>query len=156
MKNKILLTASVIITVLFSSVFFVSFANADLASEIMTQGDAFAGQEGANFGESRDVREVVALVIKSLLGITGTLFLGYFIYAGYMWMTAAGDVGKIDTAKSTMRNAILGVILTLSAYGILNLVVYIVGTSEREYDALEAGREPYYSSGQQEATPFSR
>jgi hypothetical protein len=154
MKNKILLTT--LIAIIFSSFFFVSFAQADLASEILTQGDAFAGDQGANFGESRDVREVVGLVIKSLLGITGTLFLGYFIYAGYMWMTAAGDSGKIDTAKSTMRNAILGVVLTLSAYGILNLVVYMVGTSGREYDALEEGREPYYSQGQQTDTPFSR
>jgi hypothetical protein len=151
MKKFIFLIA----IVLFTSIFFVSSASADLASEILIQNESFAGQEGANFGESRDVREVVGVVIKSLLGIVGTLFMGYFIYAGYLWMTAAGNADQLDKAKSTMRNAVLGVFLTLSAYGILNLVVYIMNTADREYDPSEAGRTPYHNPSEQ-TTPFSR
>jgi hypothetical protein len=40
------------------------------------------------------------------------------LYAGYNWMTAAGDEQKVEKAKDTITRAIIGIIITVSAYAI--------------------------------------
>ena len=97
-----------------------------LSSLINEQNSAFSGEKGADLGETKDPREIVALVIKSLLGLVGTLFLGYTIFAGYMIMTSGGDEEKIKKGKDTLKTAVIGVLITLSAYAITLIVARIV------------------------------
>ena len=47
----------------------------------------------------------------------------YIIYAGWMWMTAAGNDEKITKAKATIRSGIIGLVVAMSAYIITALVV---------------------------------
>ncbi|PIR42021.1 MAG: hypothetical protein COV30_00695 [Candidatus Yanofskybacteria bacterium CG10_big_fil_rev_8_21_14_0_10_37_15] len=55
----------------------------------------------------------------SLLGVA--IFVSFF-YAGFLWLTAAGNTAKTGEAKKRMTNAIFGAILLLSAYLILNTI----------------------------------
>ena len=45
------------------------------------------------------------------------------MFAGYLWMTAGGDSGKVDKAKSYMLNAVIGIIIILAAYIITEFVI---------------------------------
>ena len=45
------------------------------------------------------------------------------IYAGYNWMTAAGDETKLTQAKNTIRRSIIGVVIIVGAYAIYNFVL---------------------------------
>ncbi len=40
-----------------------------------------------------------------------------------MWMTSAGNDTMIAKAKATLTNAIIGLVITLSAYGLVRFVV---------------------------------
>ena len=40
-------------------------------------------------------------------------------YAGFLWLTAAGNTAKVTEAKSRITNAVFGAIILLSAYLIL-------------------------------------
>lgn len=42
--------------------------------------------------------------------------------AGFMWLTAGGNVNQIGTAKSYIAGAIMGAVLMLGSYTILNLI----------------------------------
>ncbi len=61
-------------------------------------------------------------IIGAALALSGTIFLAFMIYAGLIWMTAAGEPDKVKKAKSIMINSITGVLLIGLAYAILNFV----------------------------------
>lgn len=64
------------------------------------------------------VGNVVSLGIKAFLSILGILFIILVILGGYYWMTAGGDETKMAKAKDTLKKAIIGLIIIISAYAI--------------------------------------
>ena len=70
-----------------------------------------------------DFPTVVGSVIKVLLGVLGIIFLILIIFAGVKWMTAHGEKDDITKATDTIRQAIIGLAITLAAYAITDFVV---------------------------------
>ncbi|MBI2443942.1 MAG: hypothetical protein HYV42_01710 [Candidatus Magasanikbacteria bacterium] len=94
-------------------------AQAQLASEeIGKQLEAAAGPSGAALGEPIDPRVTVVFIIRVLLSLTATVLVALNLYAGFMWMTAAGNEERVTSAKTIIRNATIGLIIVLSAYSI--------------------------------------
>jgi len=72
-----------------------------------------------NIGFSqKDPREIVANIIKILLGFLGTIAVVLIIYAGFLWMTAAGKPDNTKKAKDIMSAAVTGLVIILISYGI--------------------------------------
>lgn len=65
----------------------------------------------------------VGEIISIFLGFLGVIFLILMIYAGFNWMTAGGDEEQITKARSTIRAAIIGLLIVVSAYA---LSVFII------------------------------
>jgi hypothetical protein len=65
---------------------------------------------------------IVGTVVSVLFSILGIIFVFLMLYAGYNWLTAAGDNAKVDKAKSTIWRAIIGLIITVGSYAIWNLI----------------------------------
>lgn len=90
--------------------------------------DLFGGKKGDIEGElglngDKDPRVLAAEVIAILLGFLGIVAVVLIIVAGFKWMTAGGDKGKIDEAKSLMQNAVIGLVIILSAWALSNFVI---------------------------------
>lgn len=79
---------------------------------------------GLQGGGPQGLNDMVALVITTILGLVGTIFFILVIYAGVIWMTAQGDEERITKAKSIITAAVIGMVVTLSAYAI----TYFVGS----------------------------
>lgn len=94
--------------------------NPDASAEMSWQGDVFAFHAG--FDETATVGEIVAAVIKGFLGLLGIIFIVLMIYAGYLWMTAAGNEEDIKKAKDLIKAAIIGLIIIVAAYSITHFV----------------------------------
>lgn len=92
-----------------------------LSADIQRQSEAFSGKNGANL-TSRDPRVFVGEIIKVLLTFTGTIFVCYTVYGGFLIMTAAGNDDRITKARSIITQGTIGVAITLSAYSIAFLV----------------------------------
>lgn len=78
-----------------------------------------------NFNQDTDgnsVNVIVGQVISVFFGLLATIFIILMVYAGYNWMTAADNEKKIGTAQTTIRAAIIGLIITLAAY----IITYFV------------------------------
>lgn len=90
---------------------------------------------GGNAGYSAEVTEntlpnTVGNIIKALLSLLGIIFMSYIVYAGYLWMTAAGNDEKITKAKHIIRDGIIGLIVILSAAGIYYFIAeFLIDTS---------------------------
>lgn len=68
-------------------------------------------------GNADTPNEVVANVIKSVLGIVGGITLLIFIYGGFLLLTSAGNETRVKTAKETLMWATLGLIVIFGSYG---------------------------------------
>lgn len=55
----------------------------------------------------------------------GILLLGYLLYGAFLWITSAGEAEKIEKARGTITQAIIGIILLVVG---LSLFLLIGGT----------------------------
>ncbi len=86
--------------------------------DITKQVSSAAGPQGAGYGYPTDPRTIVSLIIRALLGLVGTVLFVYILYAGYIWMTAAGNSEQVEKAQAIIKNGVIGLIVVLSAYTI--------------------------------------
>ena len=75
-----------------------------------------------NDGEGK-LKETVSHVLTAIFGIMGIISAVVIIIAGIMYMTSAGDPGKVATAKKAILYAIIGLIVALSAFAITNFIL---------------------------------
>jgi len=58
-------------------------------------------------------------ITKAIAGLVGGIATIMFIIAGIYFLTSAGDPGRLDTAKSCLKYAIIGTVIALSATAIV-------------------------------------
>jgi hypothetical protein len=83
---------------------------------------------GMSFGQqiglsNTDPRIMAANVIRIVLGFLGIIAVGLIIYAGWLYMTAGGEADKIEQAKKMLINAAIGLVIILSAFGIVTFII---------------------------------
>lgn len=120
--KKILFTASILLYI-FCFSFILTSKAAFLDDGVIANMQENTGvvQTTAGYGDTT-LGEVVATVIKGFLGLLGIIFIVLIILSGYNWMTAAGDEEKIKKATSTIRSAIIGLLIIIAAYAITYFV----------------------------------
>lgn len=72
---------------------------------------------------TRDIREVIFLIINILLGFLGVVAVLIVMYGGFVWMTSAGDPNKIDRAKQIMVNGAIGLIIIFASYSLAAFII---------------------------------
>lgn len=96
--------------------------------EINKQAGALSASAGFDPSTgSNSISETVATLIKTFLGFLGIIFIVLVVWAGYNWMTAAGNEEKVSKATTTLYRAVIGLIITLSAYAITYFVFRTLG-----------------------------
>ena len=65
----------------------------------------------------------VAGIINASLSVLGALLVGLLVYGGYKWMIARGDSDKVTDAKDTITNAVIGLVIVLTAFAVSRFVL---------------------------------
>lgn len=136
-KFYYLIFATVAVCALIAPVRALAAVNTDITNQMQAAGSA-SGQT------SRDPRYVVADIIKVALSLIGTIFVGLTIYAGYLWMTSAGNSDQADKAKTLLYQAVIGLVIVLSAYAITIFVVnFALGNYQKGFFESNADWPPF-------------
>lgn len=61
-------------------------------------------------------------VIEAGLMLIGYASVAFIIVGGFRYMTATGQPDKIKAAKDTIRNAVIGLVVAMSAVAIVNVI----------------------------------
>ena len=72
---------------------------------------------------TEDIPTLAGTIIKTLLGLTGSIALLMFIWGGLLWLTSAGNSEKIKKGKETLVWAAIGLAFIFSSYIIANFVI---------------------------------
>ncbi len=81
----------------------------------------------AGVNGSTDLPTIIGNILNIVFGIMGVLLLGYFLYAGYLWMTAGGNQEQVEKARNYMKNAVIGLVIALSSFAIANFIINWLG-----------------------------
>jgi hypothetical protein len=72
---------------------------------------------------AKDIGQILRLVIGWMLFIAGAIAVIYLIWAGYQYITAAGDPEKATKAKNAIIHAVIGIVVIVLSYVILVTVM---------------------------------
>lgn len=61
-------------------------------------------------------------IVEDILQITGYIAVGFVIYGGFLFMTSGGSPERAAAGRKTITNALIGVVIALSAVLLVNLV----------------------------------
>lgn len=94
---------------------------------------------------TRDPRRIIAAGINVLLGFAGVVAICFIIYGGWIWMNAKGNEAQVEKAKKLLKNAVIGLLIILSAFA---LSIYITRVLLGITDSTSAGVETGCQTGQ--------
>ncbi len=63
-----------------------------------------------------DIRVIIVNIIQVILGFLAVIFFGLVIYAGFQYMTAAGNDDQTKKAISQITNATIGLLIILVSW----------------------------------------
>ena len=75
-----------------------------------------------------DLMETVQTIITVVLGVLGIVAVVVIILGGVQYVTSSGDPGKVKKAKDTIMYGIIGLLVALLAYAIVNFVLSSVSS----------------------------
>ncbi len=56
----------------------------------------------------------------------------FLLRGGFSWITSGGDRGKLESARSTILAAVIGLIIVSASYAILTIVIQLIGFNSLE------------------------
>ena len=66
---------------------------------------------------------LIKTVVNVLLWAVGILSVIMIIFSGFRYITSAGDASKTGSAQSTLTYSVVGLIVAIMAYAIVNMVI---------------------------------
>ena len=74
--------------------------------------------------ESDDtLMSTIATIINVALGVLGIVAVIVIIYGGFTYVTSSGDAAKLTKARNTIIYSVIGLIVSLLAFAIVNFVL---------------------------------
>jgi hypothetical protein len=98
--------------------------------------DAYSKGSAVGTGALANAELFISNIIGFLTFIGGIFFLIYFFLGTLNWITAGGDKGKVEKARTHITNGALGVIVMVAAYAMVGLIGSMLGL-----DILNVGTE---------------
>ena len=87
--------------------------------------DPSSGISPNNFATGKmpeTIGKIAGNVLQDLFFAVGVLAVGFGIYAGFLMITAQGDVGQTERAKKTLTRSIIGLVIAILATTIVAVI----------------------------------
>lgn len=78
-------------------------------------------------GENTSLRQYILNVLNFALTFLGLIAVAFIVYAGFLYVTAGGDDGNTEKAKKIILYAVIGILVILAAFAIVNTVIQNAG-----------------------------
>jgi hypothetical protein len=75
-------------------------------------------------------QQLIVAVIQLMLIFAGIVAVLFVIIGGYFYVTSGGNAEQAEKGRNTMVNAIIGIIVVILSYVIINVIVNLVGSGQ--------------------------
>lgn len=76
----------------------------------------------ASDGNINQVQDFIKSVIKVVSGISGLIATGFFVVAGFIYITSSGNPERLEKAKQTMQFSGIGLSIVIGAFILSNII----------------------------------
>ena len=103
--------------------------------------------------QGKSVNSTVGSIVNILLWVVGILSVTMIVWSGFKYITSAGDTSKLASAKSTLIYAVVGLVIAIMAYAIVNFVrTQVVSTGKSSGGTISGGHGSGGGSGSSSGT----
>lgn len=99
---------------------FLAFAGPALAQQAPELGLSDVAETGLS---DTDPKIVIARIVQIALGFVGIILVSLGMYAGWLWMSSEGNPEQVEKAKKIIISAVIGLLIILSAFGIVTWLI---------------------------------
>jgi cytochrome bd-type quinol oxidase subunit 2 len=110
------------------------------------QGQTFSTPSGNNGGTAY-IATVATNILDVILLLLGIVAVFYIILYGFQYLTAGGDPEKVKKARSGIINAVIGVIIIISAFAIVQLGISASGIVSSSTNSTTTNNNPFGGGG---------
>ncbi len=121
-KHLTTIFSLLVLTALLILPYFV-FAQTDTDTSIKGRLNTISKVGGYKVDGGPNLLETIGLIINSLLGLLGAIFIIFIIIAGFQWMTAGGNEQKVEKAVTTIKRSVIGLIVILSSWALWSFIL---------------------------------
>ena len=86
-------------------------------------GKAQQGVDSVNPGAAVDLNGMIRIILNVVFGVVGIVAVIMIILGGVNYTTSQGDSQKVQKAKNTIMYGIIGLIIVLLAFAIVNFIL---------------------------------
>ncbi len=86
-------------------------------------GDLLTGTFQSPFGPTTGLTGVIGQAITLAFGVAAIVAVIYLIIGGFSYVTAGGNPEAVEAAKTTIVNAVIGLLVILASYLIVNFIL---------------------------------
>ena len=90
----------------------------DATGNSLTECGGLKGSSNQN-----DLMAQANTIINVVIGVIAFVAVAFIIFGGVQYTTSAGDPGKVKKAKDTILYGIIGLVVSMLAYSIVNFVL---------------------------------
>ena len=85
---------------------------------------AITGDPGQYISDQdNNLQDSIINIINAVIGVLGLVCVVIIIIGGVNYMTSSGDTGKVKKAKDTILYGIIGLVICVLAFAIVNFVI---------------------------------
>ena len=85
------------------------------------------GTGGLN--NSQSLSDLIVNIVRIMLMFAGIVAVAFVVIGGYQYVTSAGNEETAEKGRKTVVNAIIGIILIVLSYVIINVIANLVSTN---------------------------
>lgn len=101
--------------------------------------DAYGQCTNSNSGSEDDFKDAITNIVNGIIAVLGVVAVVVIVIGGVLYMTSAGDPGKVKRAKDTILYAAIGLIICVLSFAIVNFVVLnIIGGQRAGSSSIES------------------
>lgn len=93
------------------------------ADDIPTNNSSTTGIKLNQYGNKGDLASTIVAIINAVVGVLALVCVVVIIIGGVNYMTSSGDAGKVKKAKDTILYGVIGLIVCVLAFAIVNFVI---------------------------------
>ena len=79
--------------------------------------------EGGEGVRNQDLMGTLQVIINVVLGLIGFIAVAMIIVGGVQYTTSAGDAAKVTKAKNTILYGVVGLVIAMLAFAIVNFIL---------------------------------
>ncbi len=130
--NRRIITSLIGLSMLFSALLIPVASSASVINDSLLGDTTETTTLLKKFGPLADIKgpgAIVFNVISVFLGLLGVVAVLLMIYGGFLWLTAGGEENKAKTGTTLLFQAVVGLLIILSAYAVTYFVLVQITTA---------------------------